>query len=341
MKKLTLLLVVSLVCCLALAASAHFASGTKICLDPGHGGSDPGAVGYGLQEKTVNLDVSNRAYSLFVLEGATTYRTRSTDVFVSLSGRTTYANNNGVHRFISMHNNAFNGTARGTETFCHTSLGTSADLRNKVNAEIVQHIGTINRGVKTATFYVLAYTNMPAILSESAFIDNYYDNLILANASKRQEIARAHLHGTQSHYGITPHDPTSDIIVDNKHSAFYASGTWATGSYGAPYNGDYRWRATQAISDRARWTPNVPASGSWKVYAWWTDGANRSASAPYQITHSGGTATVNVNQQANGGKWNLLGTWNFGTGTGYPTYLSCWTGSGYVVIADAIKWVKN
>ena len=66
--------------------------------------------------------------------------------------------------------------------------------------------------------------------------------------------------------------------------------------------------------------------------------SNRSASAPYIIYHSTGTATVRVNQQVNGGKWNYLGTWAMSTG---KVQLSCWTTTGYVVVADAIKWVKQ
>ena len=330
----------------AFVLSAGFAfggvAGQKICIAPGHGGSDPGAVGNGLQEKTINLDIGNRMNSLFVLDGASTKRTRSTDVYVSLQGRCDISNNFGANRFICTHCNA--GGGYGTETFSYSSSGTAADLRNRVNPEIVSHMGTYNRGVKTANFYVLVNTVAPAILGEVAFIDNAGDAAKLGNASYRQEAARAYLHGTQSHYGETPHDPATvaDIIIDNTSGSFSCSANWSTGTSSTDkYGTSYRFRSTAAVSDAASFTPNITASGSWTVYAWWPQGTNRSPSAPYLVTNTGGTTTVSVNQQANGGKWNSLGAFNLGTGTGYPTKLSCWTGSGYVVVADAVKWHKN
>jgi hypothetical protein len=133
--------------------------------------------------------------------------------------------------------------------------------------------------------------------------------------------------------------PVTEVIVDNSDAGFTASANWSTGTSATDkYGTDYRFRSTQAISDAAQWTASLPSAGSYAVYAWWSQGSNRSASAPYIITHDGGTTTVKVNQQANGGKWNYLGTWNMSSG---KVQLSCWTTTGYVVIADAIKWVKQ
>jgi N-acetylmuramoyl-L-alanine amidase len=320
-------------------------AGQKICVDPGHGGSDPGAVGQGLQEKTINLDIGLRFRDLLSLDGATPIMTRSTDVYVSLQGRCDVANNNGANRFECTHCNAFNGAAYGTETFCYSGgSANSYDLRNKVNPEMVSHMGTYNRGVKTASFYVLVNTNMPSILCEVAFIDNAGDAAKLGNAAYRQEAARAYLHGTQSHYGEAPHDPggVADIIIDNTSGSFSASANWSTGSSSTDkYGTNYRYRSTAATSDAATWTPNITASGSWTVYAWWPQGANRHSNSAYQVYYSGGNTNVYVNQQINGGKWNTLTTQSFGTGTGYPTKKSCWASTGFVVMADAVKWHKN
>ena len=341
-KHALVVLLVFAMCLVGVAASAHL-TGKKICVDPGHGGSDPGAVGQGLQEKAINLDIGLRARSLMQLDAATVVMTRTTDVYVTLQGRCDIANNAAADRFECTHCNAYDGTANGTETFCYSGgSGNSYDLRNKINPEMVSHMGTYNRGLKTEDFYVLIHTNMPAILCEVAFIDNAGDAAKLGNATYRQEAARAYLHGTQSHYGVAPHDPASDIIIDNTSGSFSCSGNWSTGTMSTDkYGTDYRWRSTAAVTDPATWTPNITAEGTWAVYAWWAQGANRSTTAPYQVTHSGGTATVNKNQQSGGGQWNLLGTYTFGLGTGYPTKLSCNTTLGYVVVADAIKWVKQ
>lgn len=102
----------------------------------------------------------------------------------------------------------------------------------------------------------------------------------------------------------------------------------------------YRSRPTAAVSDAAIWTANLPSAGSYQVFARWTAGANRAVSAPYQVIHTGGTATVNVNQQANGGAWQLLGTYNFNAGNN-KVKLSCWTAAGFYVIADGVKFVKQ
>lgn len=138
---------------------------------------------------------------------------------------------------------------------------------------------------------------------------------------------------------VTP--PSAGKILDNSNSGFSASANWATGSSAADkYGANYRWRATQATSDAATWTVSNLAAGTYAVYAWWSAGSNRSAAAPYIVYHATGSTTVKKNQQANGGKWNLLGTFKLDGGS-EKVALSCWTTSGYVVVADAIKWVKQ
>lgn len=119
-------------------------------------------------------------------------------------------------------------------------------------------------------------------------------------------------------------------INDSPASADWASATSATDKYGA----SYLYHSTAAVSDPASWTINVAAAGSYDIAAWWTAGANRSASAPYILP---GGATVHANQQANGGKWNGLGNASLAAGNN-TTQLSIWAASGYVVIADAIKY---
>lgn len=316
-------------------------SGTKICIDPGHGGSDPGAGGYGLYESSTNLDISLRAQNLFQLDGATVIMTRTSDVDVSLQGRCDIANNAGADRFECSHCNAYDGSAYGTETYCWASgSSTSFDLRDKIHPQMVSQMGTYDRGTKTANYYVLINTSMPAILAEVAFIDNASDNAKLASSSYRQAAAKAYLYGTQVHYGMTAHDPVTEVIVDNGSAGFSASSNWSTGSSSTDkYGSDYRYRSTQATSDAATFTPSLTYSGNYAVYAWWPAGSNRSSSAPYIIHYNGGTQTVTVNQQSNGGQWNYLGTWSFTNGNNVQ--LSCWAPTGYNVIADAVKFVSQ
>src|SRR5687767_2101112 len=103
-------------CAIALPAAALTA---EICQDPGHGGSDPGAVGNGQQEKTNNLNTILKFNHHLYLDtnnaagGGSWGRvlTRSSDVAVSLASRVAISNNNASNRFMSIHNNAFNGSA--------------------------------------------------------------------------------------------------------------------------------------------------------------------------------------------------------------------------------------
>ncbi|MBA3065916.1 N-acetylmuramoyl-L-alanine amidase [bacterium] len=211
MKKIIFLLGIFFICaCLVSPLFAYL-----ICIDPGHGGSASGATGLGPPyEAEINLKMVIRMRNLF--ESTTNFTvmlTRDGDYDVTLQGRCDIANNAGADRFISVHNNAFDGSAEGTETFCYT-LGSanSFDLRDKIHPELIAHLGRNDRGVKTADFYVLVNTVMPAILSESAFMDNVNDYEVLKDFFYWRESGIAHLHGTQAHYGLTVSTPAGKIL---------------------------------------------------------------------------------------------------------------------------------
>lgn len=134
----------------------------------------------------------------------------------------------------------------------------------------------------------------------------------------------------------------AEVIVDNTSAGFSASTNWwASTSTPGYYGTNYVTRSTASVSDAASWTATLSTSGSYNVYARWTSGSNRAASAPYLIYHAAGSTTVNINQQVNGGGWQLLGTFNLNAGTAERVKLSCWTTAGYYVVADAVKFVKQ
>lgn len=140
--------------------------------------------------------------------------------------------------------------------------------------------------------------------------------------------------------------PAIEVIVDNTSAGFTASSNWWTSTSVSGYLGsNYHTRGTAAVSDPARWTVNLPEDGTYEVFARWTSGTNRAASAPYQVVHvvSGAltTTTVNRNQQLNGGSWQSLGTFNFWKGNSERVRLSCWTTEGFYVVADAVRFVKK
>jgi len=339
-----------LTACIGFAGMAS--AQTKICIDPGHGGSDPGAVGGGQQEAANVLDTSLKFRTWLNADTAATggggswsvFMTRTTDVDVSLAGRTTYANNNAVARFMSIHNNAAAATsATGIETYSVSSTGTSADLRNKVQEEAIAMWPLTNRGNKTANFYVIVNTSMPAELHEMAFITNTGDRAYLGSATQRDNHAKSEMWALQRHYGLAKFTPSStvEVIADNGTAAWSASTNWLTSTSNPGYYGsNYHYRSTAAISDSATWTVSLPSSGNWRVDARWTSGTNRAATAPYIVNHTGGSTTVNMNQQADNGVWKSLGVYNFNSGSN-TVRLSCWTTVGFVVIGDAVRFVSQ
>ncbi|MBA4149187.1 MAG: fibronectin type III domain-containing protein [Verrucomicrobia bacterium] len=132
----------------------------------------------------------------------------------------------------------------------------------------------------------------------------------------------------------------TEIIIDNPAATVvgsWSSGTGATDKYGT----DYRFKSGVTPGSYLQYTPNIPAAGSYQVYQWHPAGSNRTTNAPYVINYSGGSATVRVNQQVNGGKWNLLGTYNFAAGTsGNVRLQDDFADTTQVVMADAVRFVS-
>ena len=146
----------------------------KIYIDPGHGGSDSGAIGpTGLKEKDINLSIAAKVGQILQKHGIGAILTRQDDSRVELADRVKTANNNGADYFISIHtNSASNPAATGTETFAFPNSALGTKLADAVQKSLVNEIGLANRGVKHRDFFVLKNTKMPAILVETAFINN-------------------------------------------------------------------------------------------------------------------------------------------------------------------------
>jgi N-acetylmuramoyl-L-alanine amidase len=238
-----------------------------ICIDPGHGGSDPGAVGCGLEEEDVTLDVAWLLHGLLEADpDLSPVLTRTGDTTVSLGARCNYANDQGAARFASIHCNAFNGSATGIETFCYANgSAASFDQRNRIQDWMTETWPKLtDRGGKTANYYVLKNTSMPATLSELAFIDNCaIDAPYLANSTSLQAAAVAHHQALRESLGLAPKnvDPVTppagtgvlrgiifeDVGVGMEDMSIRLAGAWVEisgeGEYeavatGAPY-GDF------------------------------------------------------------------------------------------------------
>ena len=208
----------------------------RVAVDAGHGGSDSGAVGNGLLEKDINLDVALRLADLLDDDSADTngggdwdvLLTRASDAFVSLQQRVTLANSFGAASFVSIHSNSFSAPgANGTETYAWAEGTTAAALRDKIHGEMIAAWGLTDRGTKTANFYVLVNTSMPASLSEMGFITNPGDASFLGSAQARQDMALAHLFAMQAHHGFAPYEPGGGPLAGTLKGILY-DGTMGT-----------------------------------------------------------------------------------------------------------------
>lgn len=150
-----------------------------IGLDRGHGVSyDGGAVGIVKEEKIID-EVCNifsriaqsNGYKIVELRPSSATSTNN-----SLYQRTSKANSSGVDFFLSIHGNAFNGSAHGTEVYIYKTGGEAETLAKQVCNSICEKTGTYNRGVKVnSNLYVLKNTTMVAMLVELLFIDSQKD----------------------------------------------------------------------------------------------------------------------------------------------------------------------
>lgn len=177
---------------------------SKIVLDPGHSGNpDSGAVGpSGLREADVVMDVANKLALLLRADGHEIILTRQGDDPASdeLDYRTSLANDADADVFLSIHCNAASKQAHGTESYCYTEGSEdSARLAGLCQTELVNAFGLTDRGVKTAGYYVLKYTNMPAALVELAFISNPTEEALLGDDDFRARCATA-LYKAMYHY---------------------------------------------------------------------------------------------------------------------------------------------
>lgn len=172
----------------------------KIYIDKGHGGSDPGAIANGLQEKDLTLAIGNKIEALLSqFENVEVKSNRSGDVTQSLKFRTDDANAWNADLYLSIHINAGGGT--GYEDYRHTSEtanGRSGQIQSIIHGTIMDKlrvIGIADRGIKSANFHVLRETHMPAMLSENLFIDRAEDAALLKRDDILNDIALGHVDG--------------------------------------------------------------------------------------------------------------------------------------------------
>ena len=190
-----------------------------IFLDPGHGGSDSGAVENGVREKDLTLSVYNKVSSRLASLGYIVLTSRNTDKDVGLVSRADQANKSNADMFLSIHFNAGGrGTAYGIETYYykheqgyepeinkdnHNSperIEKSRKLANKIQQNLLYKTGAYDRGVRRASFAVLRETSIPSILVELGFIDNQEEVNKIKTNEYQEKLADGIVDGIVEYY---------------------------------------------------------------------------------------------------------------------------------------------
>ena len=255
-----------LVCALAAGISMGLtqnAHAFSICIDPGHGGDDPGATGCCLQEAEINLAVALKLRDLLKNAGHTVYMTRETNASVSLAARVEFANSKGVTTFASIHtNSASDATATGTETYAYKTGGNGHTQATNIQTQMQKVWPLRNRGVKTADFYVIKNTSMPATLSELAFIVNCSnDATYLKSDAHRLTAAQAHCKAlTQQWAG----SESSACTGGTSPTPTTSTGKVMGGTYLNQIKGDWLGGVTVKIGDKST-TSSDTANTMWSL----------------------------------------------------------------------------
>lgn len=212
-----------------------------VCIDPGHGGSDSGAVGNGLYEKNLTLKIAQYMEAeLKQYQGVTVIMTRSTDEYVALRARDVYSTQMGADLFVSIHINS--GGGKGAEVWIPNDsswninngfreLGTA--IGNSVLTKLAA-LGLSNRGLKSDNYLlngVRQYypdgsygdslsvirnncaNSIPAILIEHGFIDNSTDAAILASEENLKAMGVADAMAVVEYYGLSKEEPQEEIVA--------------------------------------------------------------------------------------------------------------------------------
>lgn len=181
----------------------NFLNVKTILIDAGHNyqGRDTGAenTARGIHEEEITWQIADKLRNILTEMGYTVVMTRehatdsiaNTSVVESLQARVDLAHESRADLFISIHCNASDVGASGTETYCFNSNSLAGHLAKLVQKNVAKATGQFDRGVKTAEFYVIKNTLMPAILIETGFIDNDRDLEVIATDKGQQKFAQA------------------------------------------------------------------------------------------------------------------------------------------------------
>ena len=201
---------------LAIKAKSKFRTGGGIkdkiiTLDPGHGGSDPGAIGAsGLKEKQITLEISMRVKELLEKEGAKVFMTRTTDKDVyapnasdraELQARVNVAEKHNSDLFLSLHiNSSVNNSVGGFSSYYYPKTDNDLKIAKAIQDKFAKNFGVDNLGVRQANFYVVKRCSMPATLLEMCFISNPKEEKLMKSKWFQKKTARLIVEGVKNYF---------------------------------------------------------------------------------------------------------------------------------------------
>lgn len=171
----------------------------KVVIDAGHGGKDVGAIGGGVNEKDITLDVAQRVEKLLKQKGYSVKMTRDDDTYVSLQDRVSISENYHPDIFVSIHvNSSVRPEITGVET--HYYHQESISLAQTVHSSLASAVQSPNRGLFKSKFYVINHTTSPAILVEIGFISNASERAQLVGEKRKQATAKTIADGVENYF---------------------------------------------------------------------------------------------------------------------------------------------
>lgn len=188
--------------------------GKVICIDPGHGGTDVGAIGRignkEIYEKNITLSIALPLRDLLTSAGAKVVMTRSTDKDVygpwadadlELQARCDVANEAHANAFISIHIDSFsNGSVDGTTAYYNAKSSRDLLLAQMMHQATMNTLSIPDRGVKSNDFYVNVNTTMPSVLMEMGFITNPHRLQMLTSSWGPKSIAKSLFNGLVDYF---------------------------------------------------------------------------------------------------------------------------------------------
>ena len=297
---------------------------------------------------------SARRFAIWLGLPSWIWDSRDTNYNSDIRTRPYMANYYDADILVNLHNNGYNGSMRGTETYWDSnnnpgSQALATAVHNQIISTLTAAYGNwTNRGIKVVddAYGEINFAEMPAILVELAFMDNYEDNAMLKLASFKEHSANAMAAGICEYFGVDC-DPAPITLEFPTLTPTYA-GTCDSGWYRYTNNrGAYAYLTLNAAEESqstnlATWSPVLSTSGEYNLEVYIPAHAPVNWSCPtqtvdwdtsyatYTITHANGTSTVGVNQAVVNDQWVSLGNFHFNSDTDARITLTDVTGEDYL-----------